>query len=102
MITTAHAHKSGVIFHIFQELSNKKLKALRPKMTKIALRGSCLKLVSDMPASNGREPQASFEVLAQARNELHLGIMEADFITVMKPKLCCLKEIARFLALLRL
>ena len=33
-----------VIFHFFQELSNKKkIKALRPKMTKIASRGSCLK-----------------------------------------------------------
>ena len=43
VITTAHAHKSGVIFHFFQELSNKqKIKALRPKMTKIASRGSCL------------------------------------------------------------
>ena len=43
VITTAHAHKSGVIFHIFQEPSNeKKIKALRPKMTKIATRGSCL------------------------------------------------------------
>ena len=32
--------KSGVIFHFFQELSNKKeIKALRPKMTKIASRG---------------------------------------------------------------
>ena len=40
-MTTAHAHKSGVIFHFFQELSNKtkKIKALRPKMTKIASRG---------------------------------------------------------------
>ena len=49
VITTAHAHKSGVIFHFFQELSNKKkIKALRPKMTKIASRGggSCLKDVS--------------------------------------------------------
>ena len=33
-------------FHFFQELSNKKIKALRRKMTKIASRGgSCLKLV---------------------------------------------------------
>ena len=39
MITIAHAHKSGVIFHFFQELSNNKKKALRPKMTKIASRG---------------------------------------------------------------
>ena len=42
VITTAHAHKSGVIFHIFQDLSNKNL---RPKMTKIASRGSCLNCV---------------------------------------------------------
>ena len=42
VITTAHAHKSGVILHFFQELSNKKIKALQPKMTKIASRGSCL------------------------------------------------------------
>ena len=34
-------------FNFFQELSNKKkFKALRPKMTKIASRGSCLKTVS--------------------------------------------------------
>ena len=40
VITTAHAHKSGAIFHFFQELSNKKkIKALRPKMTKIASEG---------------------------------------------------------------
>ena len=46
VISTAHAHKSGVIFHFLQlqELSNKKnIKALRLKMTKIASRGSCLK-----------------------------------------------------------
>ena len=36
VITTAHAHESGVIFPFFQELSRKKIKALRPKMTKIA------------------------------------------------------------------
>ena len=40
MITTAHAHKSGVIFHIFpRAFKKKKIKALRPKMTKIASRG---------------------------------------------------------------
>ena len=43
VITTAHAHESGVIFYIFEELSNKKIKALRPKMTKIASRGPALK-----------------------------------------------------------
>ena len=45
VITTVHAHKNGAIFHFFQELSNKqkKIKALQPKMTKIASRGSCLK-----------------------------------------------------------
>ena len=32
VITTAHAHKSGLVFQFFQELSNKKIKALRPKM----------------------------------------------------------------------
>ena len=37
---SAHAHKSSVIFHFFQELSNKKkIKALRPNMTKIASKG---------------------------------------------------------------
>ena len=45
VITTAHAHKSVFFFIFFQELSNKKIKALRPKMTKIASRGSCLKQV---------------------------------------------------------
>ena len=41
VITTALAHESGVIFHFFQELSNKqKSKAPRPKMTKIASGGS--------------------------------------------------------------
>ena len=40
MITTAHAHKSGVIFHCFpRAFKQKKIKALRPKMTKIASRG---------------------------------------------------------------
>ena len=40
MITTAHAHKSGVIFHLFpRAFKQKKIQALRPKMTKIALRG---------------------------------------------------------------
>ena len=39
LITTAHAPKSSVIYHFFQELSNKKVKALRPNMTKVASRG---------------------------------------------------------------
>ena len=35
VITTPHAHKSGVIFHIFPiAFKQKKIKALRPKMTK--------------------------------------------------------------------
>ena len=35
------------LFIFFQELSNtKKIKALRPKMTKVASRGSCLKVLS--------------------------------------------------------
>ena len=47
VITTAHAHKSGVIFHFFpRAFKQKKIKALRPKMTKIASigggGGSCL------------------------------------------------------------
>ena len=43
VISTAHAHKSGVIFHNFpRAFKQKKIKALRPKMTKIASRGSCL------------------------------------------------------------
>ena len=41
VITTAHAHKSGVIFHFFPRAfkQKKKIKALRPKMTKIASKG---------------------------------------------------------------
>ena len=40
VIATAHAHKSGAIFFIFQELSTKnKSEELRPNMTKIASRG---------------------------------------------------------------
>ena len=40
VITTAHAHKSGVIFHFFpRACKQKKIKALRLKMTKIASRG---------------------------------------------------------------
>ena len=40
MITTAHAHKSGVILHIFPRAFKQKIfKAVRPKMTKIASRG---------------------------------------------------------------
>ena len=44
VITTAHAQKVVSFFIFFQELSNKtkKIKTLRPKMTKIASRGSCL------------------------------------------------------------
>ena len=41
VITTAHAHKSGVIFYFFpRPFKQKKIKALQPKMTKIASRGS--------------------------------------------------------------
>ena len=45
VITTAHAHKSGVIFHILpRPFEQKRGKKLRPKMTEIASRGgSCLK-----------------------------------------------------------
>ena len=40
VITTAHAHKSGVIFHFLpRAFKQKQNKALRPKMTKIASRG---------------------------------------------------------------
>ena len=43
VVTTAHAHKSGVIFHIFpRAFKQKKIKALWLKMTKIASKGSCL------------------------------------------------------------
>ena len=38
-MTTAHAHKSGVIFHIFSRAFKKKITVLRPKMTEIASRG---------------------------------------------------------------
>ena len=39
VINTAHAHKSGVIFHLFSRaFKQKKIKALRPKMTKKASR----------------------------------------------------------------
>ena len=44
VITTAHAHKSGVIFHFFlRAFKQKKIKAPPPKMTKIASRGPALK-----------------------------------------------------------
>ena len=39
VISTAHAHKSGVIFSFFPRAFKQKIKALRPKMTKIASRG---------------------------------------------------------------
>ena len=42
VITTVHTHKSGVIFHTFPPASNKTKIKLRPKMTKIASRESCL------------------------------------------------------------
>ena len=60
MITTAHAHKSGVIFHFFQELSNKKkIKALRPKMTKIASRGGpALRNFYNMPVKQKQKLSA--------------------------------------------
>ena len=39
VITTAHAHESGVLFHIFpRAFKQKKIKALRPIMTQIASR----------------------------------------------------------------
>ena len=47
VITTAHAHKSGVIFHIFPrsfQTTKKKIKELQPKMTKIASGGPALKV----------------------------------------------------------
>ena len=50
VITTAHAHKSGVIFHFFPRSFKKKIKALRPKMTKIASRGGSCQ-VTDEPGS---------------------------------------------------
>ena len=55
VITTAHAHKSGVIFHFFpRPFKQKKIKALRPKMTKIASKGGpaliCLLSVSSLYA----------------------------------------------------
>ena len=51
--TTDQAHKSGIIFHIFQELLNKnnKIKDLLLKMTKIASRGSCHFRLSDLISS---------------------------------------------------
>ena len=53
VITTAHAHKSGVIFHFFpRAFKPKKIKALRPKMTKIASRGSCLNLIHFVDEKN--------------------------------------------------
>ena len=43
VITTVHAHKSGVIFFYFSKsFQTTKYKALRPKMTKIASRGPAL------------------------------------------------------------
>ena len=46
VITSAHAQKTGVIFHIFpRAFKQKKIKELRPEMTTIASRGSCLKMV---------------------------------------------------------
>ena len=48
VITIAHAHKKVSFFIFCQELSNKKIKALRRKMTKIASGGSCLKSYNNL------------------------------------------------------
>ena len=52
--TTAHTHKSGVIFHIFpRAFKQRKIKDLPLKMTKIASRGSCHhELYSYSPATS--------------------------------------------------
>ena len=56
VITTAHAHKSGVIFHFFSRaFKQKKIKALRPKMTKIASRGGPA-LKNDAEECGGTSP----------------------------------------------
>ena len=44
MITTAHPHKSGVIFYIIFKSFQKKFKDLRPKTTNIDSRGPALSL----------------------------------------------------------
>ena len=56
VITTAHAHKSGVIFHFFpRAFKQKKIKALRPKMTKIASKGG--------PALNQLRLETNYELM---------------------------------------
>ena len=72
VIITAHAHKSGVSFHIFQDLSNKnKFKKLRPKMTKIASRGSCLN-AQDIESSCQRIEASTIFVAMVRKHSRHM------------------------------
>ena len=69
LIATAHAHKSGVIFHFFlRPFKQKKVKALRPKMTKIASSwGPALRVASNVHTSilNSTTSVMQREVLVQ-------------------------------------
>ena len=75
MIPTAHAHKSGVIFHFFpRAFKQKKIKALRPKMTKIASRGgSCLNKPYAARCTSTREQ-------ARTHTCIHAGVRRHNFI----------------------
>ena len=58
-------------FIFFQELSNKKkIKALRPKMTKIASRGSCLKWFENRAITVAEDGEASSLANCSSKQEL--------------------------------
>ena len=74
MITTAHAHKSGFIFHIFPKdfKQKKKIKAPRPKMTKIASMGGgvgVLPYLSHGHFSFVRTTSGKEKILCQAKQK---------------------------------
>ena len=83
VITTAHAHQSGVIFHFFpRAFKQKKIKALRPKMTKIASRGGPALSQLQLRCSNlFTGPQASShrgELSAKRAAKNVIGFCRAD------------------------
>ena len=88
VITTAHAHKSGVIFHIFpRAFKQKKIKALWPKMTKIASRGSCLKVFCKANQVMKISKLITYEVPKSSIYDWNFWNYSSSFIGVF---LCCL------------
>ena len=77
MITTAHAHKSGVIFYIFPRAFNqkKKINALRPKMTKIASGGPALRNLGEVLLADSLAP---VQVVEEGKLNEHVAASGQD------------------------